>query len=111
MEPIPVLYDEISRSAVAIKPRQPFLDWTNALSPEFLSPDSEGTVYLIKALDRNEDVEKWLKRNYKKIFDNELNGQYTGEEAWPQKRDWKLFTQWFDFSTHTFVVDTLDEDY
>lgn len=45
MEPIPVFYDEIALSAVAIKPKQPFLDWTNALTPDF--PQTESQVPFI----------------------------------------------------------------
>ena len=108
MEPIPVFYDEAARSAVAIKPKQPFLDWTNALTPDFPQTEAQGTVYLVKMMDDNEAVEKWLKKNYKKIFENELNGQSTGEEDWPTKRDWKLFNEWFDYSVHPFVVDILE---
>lgn len=108
MEPIPVFYDQVSRSAVAVTPKKPLRDWIDALLPEYPQPEGQGTVYLIKALDGDADIEKWLKTNYKNIFENELNQLYTDEDEWPKNRSFKLFNEWFDFTVHPFVVDMLN---
>jgi hypothetical protein len=108
MEPIPVFYDHVSRSSIAVRPKQPLLDWINALYPGFPEHPSDGTVYLVKPMDEHADLEKWLKTNYKKIFENELNELHTDEADWPKKRDRKTFDEWFDTSIHTFVVDMVD---
>ncbi|BAU56077.1 hypothetical protein [Mucilaginibacter gotjawali] len=66
---------------------------------------SETTVYLVKARNSFEDTEKWLKSNFNKIFENELNGRHTDENDWPAKRTYKLFTEWFDAEIHITVED------
>jgi len=103
---ISYFYDIINRNAIVIKPKKPFLDWINKLDP--LNPITdldEGTIYLIKEKDSNEEIEKWLKRNFEKIFQNELNDWHTYENDWPQKRTFKLFKEWFGYEIHSMVLD------
>jgi hypothetical protein len=105
MEPLTYYFDAVNRHAVVIKPKQPVLDWINALYPDMAEDGNETTVYLVKERDSFEDTEKWLKRNFNDIFENELNGRHTDENDWPQKRTYKLFTEWFDTEIHTMVDD------
>lgn len=109
MEPIPYDYDVINRHAVVVKPRQPLLDWINALYPDLREDGSETSVYLIKSQFSREDAEKWLKRHFNKIFENELIGRHTDENDWPQKKTYKVFKEWFDIEIHEQVVDMEDE--
>jgi len=44
MEPIPYFFDTVNRSAIAIKPKQPLLDWINGLYPDMIEDGSETTV-------------------------------------------------------------------
>ena len=39
------------------------------------------------------------------IFEEELAGWYTDEEAWPKKMDLRLFKQWFHVKVHEIVLD------
>ena len=53
--------------------------------------------------------------NYEALFEAELEGWYTDETLWPQKRTLKLFHQWFEVECHTVIEDTVgtpivDED-
>ncbi|HEY4325637.1 MAG TPA: hypothetical protein VGN20_16695 [Mucilaginibacter sp.] len=106
MEPIPYFYDSINRSAIIVKAKQPFFDWMNALDPENpVETPTDGTVYLVKFANNNNTVEKWLKRNFDKIFINELNDWWTDEDDWPQKRTYKLFTEWLDTEVQATVLD------
>ena len=105
MEPIPYFFDTVNRSAIAIKPKQPLLDWINGLYPDMIEDGSETTVYLVKEKYDVGELENWLKRNFKDIFENELNERHTDEADWPQKRNYKLFKEWFDTEIHTMVVD------
>jgi len=109
MEPIPYYFDVVNRHAVVVKPRQPLLDWINALYPDLTEDGSETTVYLVKSQFSLEDTEKWLKRHFKEIFDNELIDRHTDENDWPQKRTYKVFKEWFDTEIHEQVVDMEDE--
>lgn len=106
MEPIPYFYDSINRNAILIKPKQVLFDSVNSIYPESpLEGISESTVYLVKERDSNEAIEKWLKKNFDNIFQNELNNWHTDEKDWPQKRSYKQFTEWFDCEIHSMIVD------
>jgi len=106
IEPIPYFYDSINRNAIVVKPKQALFDWVNSIYPESpVEAAHEGTVYLVKENDSNEAIEKWLKKNYDNIFQNELNNWHTDEKDWPQKRTYKQFTEWFDVEIHSMIVD------
>ncbi len=106
---IPFFYESINRNAIVVKPKQPLYDWINALYPQ--SPvlaKEEGTVYLIRERDNNEIIERWIKRNFDKIFLNELNDWHTDENDWPAKRTYKMFQEWFEVEIHSFIIDLED---
>jgi hypothetical protein len=105
MEPLSHYYDQVNRHAIVIKPKQSLLNWINALYPDLPEDGSETAVYLVKERDSYDDTEKWLRRNFKNIFENELNGRHQDEDDWPPKRTYKLFTEWFDTEIHTIVED------
>ena len=48
----------------------------------------------------------WVRRNYRQLFEAELEGWYTDPELWPQERTYELFQAWFDVECHSVVVDT-----
>ena len=105
MEPLTYYYEAVNRHAIVVKPKQPLLNWINALYPDLPEDGSETTVYLVKERENREETEKWLRHKFKDIFDNELNECHTDENDWPQKRTYKLFTDWFDTEIHTMVDD------
>ncbi len=78
IKPIPYYYEFINRNAILVKPKKPFFDWFNKLFKDDrllsdLSDLDENNIYLIRDMDNIEDVKKWIKKNFDKIFDNELN--------------------------------------
>lgn len=93
----------INRSAVFIKPLQPFLLWISKLYPEDENNFPEVTTYLING--EIENIEQWLKKNYDKIFTFELEGMHTDKKEWPQKRTYKMFKEWFTIDYSTLVYD------
>jgi hypothetical protein len=105
MEPLTYFYEHINRYAIVVKPKQPLLNWINALYPDMLEDGTETTVYLVKERETDGATEKWLKKNFDDIFENELNDRHTDENDWPQNRTYKLFTEWFDTGIHTTVLD------
>jgi hypothetical protein len=103
---IPIFYESIDRNAISIKSKKPLFDWVNSIYPDRpVDTREEGNIYLIRERDSNEEIEKWLKRNFDKIFQNELNDWYTDEGVWPQKRTFKMFQQWFDYEIHSMILD------
>jgi hypothetical protein len=106
MEPIPYYYDSINRNAIVIKPKQALFEWVNTIYPGTpVEAVLEGTVYLVKERNSNEQIEKWLQKNFDNIFQNELNNWHTDENDWPTKRTWKQFKEWFAVEIHSMILD------
>lgn len=105
----------INRSIAVLKPKQPLLDWLNAL------PDAEVlftlaelrtdcTSLLIPECDTDEKALKFIKKIYLGIFERELDAYCTNPDLWPPKRDYKIFLKWFDIDLHSQVFDTVDKE-
>jgi len=97
----------INRSAIILKPQQPFVEWYFKLNPEdeldFEADIKETNIYLVD--DGIDDVEKWLKRKFDTFFKMELEDWHTNKKEWPQKRNYKMFKLWFRVETSEMVYD------
>jgi hypothetical protein len=102
----------LNRSLLLIVPKQPFYDWTNALTPDLTKQSPEDTKdhnsYLLEDELFLDDPKEELRKYWKPIFLNELFGQWTDEEAYP-KLSWKLFTEWFNFYRSSILTDLTNE--
>jgi hypothetical protein len=97
----------INRSAISLKPLQPFIDWHNALYPDSKIDDTflqEVNIYLINNT-YYEDVEAHLKKKFDNYFQRELEGWHTNKKEWPQRRNYKMFKNWFQINISTAVLD------
>jgi len=104
----------LNRSAIMVKPKQPFLDWLHAADPTSLELTlvdlvREPTIYLIPECDTNEEVVEVLCELSEEIFEEQLAGWYTDTETWPRDRSFKAFCRFFDFQHHSMLVDLCDE--
>lgn len=101
----------LNRSALILRYKQPFVDWINGVDPPpsrtLTLPDleQERTVYLVEVEDQQE-LEDWLERNYRILFEEELFGWYTDASLWPSERSLKLLREWCSFDFHSVVIDT-----
>jgi hypothetical protein len=97
----------LNRSALIVRPRQPYLDWAASLDDSGLGPDMGGeqTVYLAPAFEDDDEAAKVLRTVYAEIFERELNAWHTDEGDWPPNRTFAMFTQWFEVETHSVVED------
>lgn len=96
----------LNRSAITVRAKQPFIDWANALTPEFpmeIAILGESHTYLTNP--DFEDAQKHIKKYFKQIFEEELEGIWLDENDWPQKRDFKTFCEWFHFEISDWVQD------
>jgi hypothetical protein len=96
----------MNRSAITISPKQPFIDWANALTPEFpmeINVLGESHTYLTNPDFDNAD--KHIKKYSKEIFEEELFGIWTDQNDWPEKLDYKTFCNWFHFEISDWVQD------
>lgn len=94
----------INRTAIVIKPLQPFFDWVNNLYPDYEMNDvCESSTYLVS--DEKNSVENYLKKKFDKLFKMELEEWHTNKKEWPQKRNYKMFKQWFSIEISITVFD------
>lgn len=93
----------INRTAIIVKPLQPFVDWISNLYPENADEKFEINTYLIS--EDVDDVEAWLKKKYDTLFILELEAWHTNKKEWPQKRNYKMFKQWFQVDLSIMVYD------
>ena len=56
-----------------------------------------------------DDAEKHLKKYYKEIFENELEGIWLDENDWPQKRDYKTFCEFYKDTVVALINDQLNK--
>ena len=104
----------ITRSALVVKPAQPFLDWLHRVDPTStqLTLDDlrlEPTIYLLPEWDTEDEALQLLAEVSNEIFEEQLNGWYRVPPVWPAARDLKTFLLWFDCSFHSMGVDVSDE--
>jgi hypothetical protein len=104
----------LNRSAIVVKPRQPFLDWLHAADPtsrDITLPEAaaDPTIYLIPECDSEEEVHEFLRELCEEIFVEQLGGWLTDEETWPQDRSFDAFCRWFDWQHYSMLIDLCDE--
>ena len=93
----------INRSALIIKPLQPFIDWCSNLYPEDLDDIKETRTYLIS--EDIEDIDKWLAKKFDKLFTFELSSWHSNKKEWPQKRNYKMFKEWSQIDISRLMYD------
>ena len=108
----------VNRTALTLRYKEPAIRWINEADPvegDMIFTEqhvnTERTVYLISDDDgENEETQQaWIKRNFRNLFESELEGWYTGPELWPKPLTLKMFHEWFDTEFHTVIIDTVDE--
>ena len=97
----------LNRSAVAVMPKQPFLDWLNAVDDDgrVSLADMQKTLYLVPDYEDPEDAEKVLRRVCDEIFCRELFSWHTDESVWPRDRSLAAFKRWFEVEHFDLVED------
>lgn len=104
---------EIDRSAIAIKAKRPLFAWLSSLDPNdpiSETTETEATLYLIKDLMDQAEIEAWLKKNFHKIFLKELSAWHLIIDDYPRQFSFKMFKEWFDYTIHPMVVDLEEDD-
>jgi hypothetical protein len=104
----------LNRSALVVKPKQPFLEWLHAADPTsarltLADLSREPTIYLIPECETPADVDDVLCELSEEIFTEQLAGWYTEPETWPQDRSFDIFCSWFEYQHHSMLVDLSDE--
>jgi hypothetical protein len=98
----------INRSAIFIEPKTAFLEWAREFPDDYLKLTvdelhKDNTTYLIPEQEAEPDI--WLRRNFTKIFENELYGWCTDPSLWPKDRSFKAFKNFFRVYFSSVVID------
>lgn len=101
----------INRSIVMITPREPFVKWLLNIGNGGIPvlEKQEANVYLVGESYDPKGMEKWLKKNFDRLFRKELQDWDRDKKLWPANRTYKMFREWFDVSYHLDAFDI--EDY
>jgi len=107
----------INRTAIVITPKKPFFDLMKKIYKDQFDEEEDPkcqtedpVVYLLPAIDTIEQMEEWLKDNYDIIFREQLNNLINCGELLVDIRTFKMFKQWFDYSLHSEIWDTVEEE-
>ncbi len=100
----------VKRTAISLKPKHPYVDWTNGLEEGGVKIGVDFTpeenIYLIAdSVDQPEDLETLLEPYYQTMFDEKLGAWHRVEADWPRRRDLKLFLAWFEVEADSLVLD------
>ena len=107
----------VNRAVIMLRYKEPAVCWINEADPvaetsaiDIEEANQERTVYLVSDEDGDgiDAAIQWVKKNYKTLFESELDGWYTDPDLWPEKRTYALFNDWFDVECHSVIVDTVD---
>jgi hypothetical protein len=101
----------INRNVLVVVPTEGFLAWAKK------NPDDDGTLTLAELVadstaylipEQDADAEGWLKRNFKTIFEIELDDWCTDPSLWPKDRSMKTFKKLFRVYYCSSVIDLGD---
>jgi hypothetical protein len=70
MEPIPVFFENVNRTALVIKPNKPYFDWINSIEDLPDDPDiyTDNDIYLLPAFEDMDQMQKWIKKTSTLFF-------------------------------------------
>ncbi len=100
----------LNRSAIIIKPRQPFLDWLHLADPTshqitLAQIREDPTIYLIAEGGDKNAVRTGVRADFEVIFEEQLESWYADRATWPARRSFATFCEWFDVEFHSTVMD------
>jgi|GEM_PF-119261 len=112
-EPIDAL--SINRSVAIVKPTEVFYNWVmhGADVPDSFTLGDLRTdclSFLIPQCNDPAEAELFIKEVYQELFELELESWNANEAAWPVKRDYAAFQEWFDVEIHSMVVDITGDE-
>lgn len=98
----------INRNVLVVEPTEVFSEWARKYPDEDAELTlkeliADSTVYLIP--EQEAEPTDWLRRNFKTIFEIELDGWCTESSLWPEDRSFKAFNKFFRIHFCSTVID------
>lgn len=105
--------EDLNRSVLFVRPRQPFLDWIRK-DEQFVRLTlrklrAEGTAYLLPAVLSSGVLENFTSVYWREIFHLELSAWTIDETEWPEDRSLEMFEKWFEVNFSSLCLDLVDE--
>lgn len=100
----------VKRMAIRLRPKQPYIQWANALDEDGVKIGIDFTpeenIYLLPESDEPlHNLARLLEPYYQDIFEEELGSWHRVEADWPARRDLTTFLAWFEVEVHSMVLD------
>ena len=101
----------LNRSAVVVRPREPFLRWakqddsSGVAERVFEKLRSAPNVYLLPESETGEDLADFIREAWPEVFEGVLEGWVTDPKMWPRNRTWEMFEEWFEIQSCESVCD------
>jgi hypothetical protein len=102
----------LNRSAIAVRPKLPFLDWLHAVHPTsaaltLANLTRELTIYLVDECDPD-DERACLQAVCSTTFEDQLDGWWRVRETGSTPRSFAVFRRTFDCQFHPMLLDLAD---
>ncbi|WP_347557342.1 hypothetical protein [Robbsia sp. KACC 23696] len=103
----------LNRVVVVVLPRAPLVKWINDVGPaqagvvtlEDAREDPTSLLVPVRRDDLDERGQKWLRLNWRFVFEQTLHDWYVDEAMWPRSRTKKMFEEWIEVRMHSIVLD------
>lgn len=101
----------LNRAAIALKPKQPMIDWINSQSDtihmEAITNDL--TLSLIPEIEMDDDFNEGINANWENLFEDNLAEWHTDPKMWPKNRTLEMFYEWFEILKFSVIQDLVGE--
>ncbi len=107
----------LNRSAVVVRPREPYLHWakkddsSGVAEGVFEDLRSTPSIYLIREDEEVVDPNELVKRMWSEIFKAMLENWVKLPELWPSNRTKKMFDKWFEVQVFECVFDLVEGEH
>ena len=105
----------VNRSVMILRAKEPFRQWLiSLLGPSDANLEKineDNTVYLIPEYEDDSQKDKLLKKLYRNIFEEQLDGWWEDQTVWPKNGYLSAFQKWFDVEFHSVVIDLLGTEW
>lgn len=107
----PNLAHVLNRSAVLLRPKQPFLDWMKQGDDEDLAAGvyedacKDPEINLVPEFEDAASRDRVLARCWPQLFERMLAAWSVDESTWPSNRSLQMFRQWFEIQGFALVAD------
>ena len=102
----------LNRDPYIVKPKKKFVDWARYVDDTFEPGDADSllagsNIYLVGPTESgtSEEAKAAFESQWREVAASEFGTWWADESVWPQLRDFKDFTEYFDYAPSEVVFD------